>query len=159
MNIEKKTLQTLIYESLDKDIERETLGGDEKNQKFKTLLRKDEQDCFCLVEDTSIKCVFEENNLKEYLNGLPSYLRFENFEGKFFFYIGTQIFLKKYKFDYLIIKLSEDNNAIRVVCYIEDFEIDSTQKTSSEIIPININNDETVKNKLQSIIHLFEKVL
>jgi hypothetical protein len=82
MSSDKKTLKTLITESIDRDIERDILGGDEKNQKFKSFLRKDEQDCFCLVEDTSIKCAFEENNLKEYLNGLPSYLRFENFEGK-----------------------------------------------------------------------------
>jgi hypothetical protein len=78
---EKKTLQTMILESIDRDIERELHGGDQKNPKFRTVLRKDEQDCFCLVEDTSIKCVFEENNLKEYLNTLPSFLRFENFEG------------------------------------------------------------------------------
>jgi hypothetical protein len=79
--MEKKSLQALIIESIDKDIERETLIVEEKNLKFKSFLRKDEQDCFCIVDDTSIKCVFEENNLKEYLNSLPSYLRFENFEG------------------------------------------------------------------------------
>jgi hypothetical protein len=58
-----------------------------------------------------------------------------------------------------LLKLSDDNNAIRVICNIEDFQIDTTQKTIAEILPPNINNDDSVKDKLQSILHIFEKVL
>ena len=81
---EKKNLSSLIIESLIRDIEREDLHFEERNQKIKFLIGKDEQDCFCLVEDTSIKCVFEENNLREYINSLPSFIKFENLQGMSF---------------------------------------------------------------------------
>jgi hypothetical protein len=66
--------------------------------------------------------------------------------------------VKRYRFDYILIKLSEDNNAIRVVCYIEDFEVDSGVKTAIEALPANVNNDEGIRIKLLSIIHHYEKV-
>jgi hypothetical protein len=77
----EKTLFALITESIDRDIERNVLNADEKPQKFKSFIIKDEQDCFCLVEDTTIKCVFEEKNMNDYLSRLPSYV---NLEGKIY---------------------------------------------------------------------------
>ena len=74
---EKKTLYEMILDSIDRDIERGSLSSDERGAKFKSFIRKDEQDCFCLVDDTAIKCVFDEKNMRDYMDSLPSYVSME----------------------------------------------------------------------------------
>ncbi len=71
---------------------------------------------------------------------------------------GCGIVVKKYRFDYILIKLSEDNSTIRVICYIDDFEIESGVKPALDVLPANINNDENVKLKLLSIMNMYAKV-
>jgi hypothetical protein len=54
--------------------------------------------------------------------------------------------------------VSEETNSIRVVVYIEDFEVDRTQKSPYEHLPVNINITQTVKARLLNVMHKFEKV-
>jgi hypothetical protein len=80
---EKKSLFNLINESIDRDISKEDLSNEEKTPKFRSYLRKDDQDCYCLLDnETSIKCVFNERNLREYLASLPSYITYDSFDSK-----------------------------------------------------------------------------
>ena len=72
--------------------------------------------------------------------------------------LDCQILLKKYRFDYLLIKTSENTNSVRVVCYIEDFEIDFTQKTKLENVPQNINHDLSIKSKVEIVMGNYAKV-
>ncbi|MEG8004566.1 hypothetical protein, partial [Listeria monocytogenes] len=85
------------------------LSFEEKAPKFRSYLKKDDQDCYCLLDnETSIKCVFNEKSLREYLSSLPSYITYDSFD-------SYSILLKKYRFDYVLVKVSEETNSIRVI--------------------------------------------
>jgi hypothetical protein len=81
---DKKGLYFLIDESIERDIKHE----EEKTQKMKCYLKKDHLGGYVLVDthkeknNCSIKCVFSEEGLKEYLAGLPSYMDYNSFESK-----------------------------------------------------------------------------
>jgi hypothetical protein len=159
LSAEKKSLFNLINDSIDRDISKDDLATEEKTPKFRSFLKKDDQDCYCLLDnETSIKCVFNEKNLREYLASLPSYITYDSFDSKIYLTTGYSILLKKYRFDYVLVKVSEETNAIRVIVYIEDFEIDRTQKSPYDHLPVNINVNATVKGKLMNVMHKFEKV-
>jgi hypothetical protein len=80
---EKKSLFNLVSESIDRDISKDDLSNEEKTPKFRSYLKKDDQDCYCLLDnETSIKCVFNEKSLREYLASLPSYITYDSFDSK-----------------------------------------------------------------------------
>jgi hypothetical protein len=72
--------------------------------------------------------------------------------------IDYSILLKRYRFDYILVKVSEETNSIRVIVYIEDFEVDRTQKSPYEHLPVNVNINPEIKAKLLTVMHKFEKV-
>lgn len=47
----------------------------------------------------------------------------------------------------------------KLVCYIENFEIDATHKSVTDTIPKNINLDNIVKNKIETVVNNFLKVI
>jgi hypothetical protein len=66
--------------------------------------------------------------------------------------------LKKYRFDYLIFPINDSSIVFRVVCYIEEFDIDATFKMNIETIPKNINFDKSINQKIETVINNFMKV-
>jgi hypothetical protein len=78
-----------LYFVIDESIERDLRNEDEKPQRIKCYLKKDHLGGYVLVDteidknNCSIKCIFSEEGLKEYLAGLPSYIDYESFESKF----------------------------------------------------------------------------
>lgn len=73
-------MQSGLYEMINDAISRDIDGELEFNEwgpKFKSYIRKDVHDCFCLSEDTTIKIIFNENNYKEYIKSLPSFINIE----------------------------------------------------------------------------------
>ncbi len=67
--------------------------------------------------------------------------------------------MKKYRFDYLIVEVSEESMDYRVVIYIDDFEITPTNKTDLvEIIPINVNSEKVIAAKVERIAAIYLKV-
>jgi hypothetical protein len=164
MIVEKEKAQQAfgIYSLLDESIERDLKLREENNVKFKCYLKRDVYNIYSLVDrDYSLKCIFNEDNLKEYLAGLPSYMTFDSFESKLNTYniysIDCQIALKKYRFDYLL--FNEKNSiTFKLVCYIENFDIDFTQKSTSDYIPDNINLNPEITKKAQIFVNFHIKV-
>ncbi len=72
--------------------------------------------------------------------------------------IDCQILLKNYHFDYLIFENDQNTLIYKLVCYIENFEIDATYKSLTENIPKNINLDPVIKNKIETVVNNFLKV-
>ena len=66
--------------------------------------------------------------------------------------------LKKYRFDYLTVEVSEESLAYRVVCHIDEFEIDGTHKVQIETIPKNINFDKLIAAKVEKVANNLCKV-
>jgi hypothetical protein len=65
------------------------------------------------------------------------------------------IILKKYRFDFLIFQ-KENNISYKLICYVENFEIDSSSKKLIEPLPDNVNLNEEIINKSNE---LFFKVI
>jgi hypothetical protein len=72
--------------------------------------------------------------------------------------IDCQILLKKYSFDYLIFENSEYSLIYKLVCYIENFEIDATYKSVTDTIPKNINLDTPIRHKIETVVNNIIKV-
>ncbi len=73
--------------------------------------------------------------------------------------LDCEITLKKYRFDYLIVEVTEDLLNYRVVIYIEDFEIIPTNKSKVvEIIPMNINLEKVISTKVERVATIYLKV-
>ena len=134
---------------------------EESNIVFKTYLKKDDNNCFTIVDkDHSIKCVFNKEFLAEYLSTRPSYVRLDSFDGKFkILNLGSLILIKKHYFDLLFIKNVNHTFSVRVVLYIFDFECDIVQKTKEKnIAKKNVNSVTSIKNKLKDFIYEYSKV-
>lgn len=86
MLVEKKTLYTLVEDALDNQI----VNGDlrkVRGPRFKSFLRRDQNDCYCVVDsESSIKLVFDQTNLKEYLAGRAGEIDFDSFDSKLFIF-------------------------------------------------------------------------
>jgi len=67
--------------------------------------------------------------------------------------------LKNYRFDYLISKNNENTLIYKLVCFIENFEVDATYKLEAENIPKNINVDDVIRHKIESFVNDFLKVI
>ena len=115
---------------------------------FKSYLKKDESNCFTIVDiKNSIKCLFNQENLSEFLNQYPSYISLNNFD-------GTLIYVKKCYYDILFNKEGEEKVNSKVILIIEDFDLDQAQKMSNELynqkyLDINLNPD--IEDKLDDI--------
>jgi hypothetical protein len=81
---EKKGLYSLVDESIERDLK----GEEEKNPRFKSYLKKDEYGNYSLVDSDSsanscsIKCVFSEGGLKEFLSTGPTFISYESINSK-----------------------------------------------------------------------------
>ena len=115
---------------------------------FKSYLKKDESNCFTIVDiKNSIKCLFNQEYLSEFLNQYPSYISLNNFD-------GTLIYVKKCYYDILFNKVGQEKVNAKVILIIEDFDLDQAQKMSNELynqkyLDINLNPD--IEDKLDDI--------
>ena len=115
---------------------------------FKSYLKKDESNCFTIVDiKNSIKCLFNQSYLSDFLNQYPSYISLNNFD-------GTLIYVKKCYYDILFNKVGEETVNAKVILIVEDFDFDQAQKMSKELynqkyIDINLNPD--IEEKLDDI--------
>ena len=81
---DKKGLYFIIDESIERDLNNE----EEKHQRIKFYLKRDHLGGYVLVDtesgnnNCSIKCIFSQEGLKEYLAGVPSYIDYDSFESK-----------------------------------------------------------------------------
>ena len=66
--------------------------------------------------------------------------------------------MKKYRFDCLVVEVNQNSLVFRVVCYIEDFDVDGTHKISLEAMPRNINLDQAIAFKVEKVVNHFIKV-
>jgi hypothetical protein len=70
------------------------------------------------------------------------------------------ILIKKYYFDVLMVKNVNKTISIRVVLYIQDFEVDIAQRAKDKnIIRKNINSNPKIIEKLKDFYYNFTKVL
>lgn len=67
------------------------------------------------------------------------------------------ILIKKYNFDLLFIKHVNNLNSLRVILYLKEFEVDTTQKTKT-IKKINVNTNIIIIEKLKKFYEKFSKV-
>ena len=77
----RSNLRDLVFENVEIDL----VEGVNEYPKFRGYLRRSSQSCYSLLDDaskTSIKCVFNQNALNQYLETQPSYLDFNSFESK-----------------------------------------------------------------------------
>ncbi len=115
---------------------------------FKSYLKKDDTNCFTIVDiKNSIKCLFNQEYLSEFLNQYPSYISLNNFD-------GTLIYVRKCYYDILFNKEGEEKINAKVILIIEDFDLDQAQKMSNELynqkyLDINLNPD--IEDKLDDI--------
>lgn len=83
MLIEKNVLLNLVEQFINNDCKSNSNEDDEKS-KIKTYFKKDENNCFTIVDkEHSIKCVFEEIFLSNYLAAHPSYFKLYMFDCKY----------------------------------------------------------------------------
>jgi hypothetical protein len=59
--------------------------------------------------------------------------------------------LKKYRFDFLTVEVSAESLAYRVVCFIEEFEIDGAHKIQIDSLPKNVNFDKDISDKVERV--------
>jgi hypothetical protein len=112
-------------------------------------LKKELDSIYSFVDKAaSIKLIFNHNYLSKYIETLPNYISYENME-------NYLIILKKYRFDFLIFQ-KENNISYKLICYVENFEIDSSSKKLIEPLPDNVNLNEEIINKSNE---LFFKVI
>ena len=134
MIIEKSVLGNLVLDYLEKIINKEETSS--LNLSFKTYLKKDENNCYTILDkENSIKCIFEKNFLKEYLSQYPSYTNFNQFD-------GMLIMVKKSHFDILFFKNVNKTISYRIILIISEFILDQAQKISNNLDGhnyININ--------------------
>lgn len=112
-------------------------------------LKKELDSIYSFVDKgASIKLIFNPTFLSKYIETLPNYISYENME-------NYLIILKKYRFDFLIFQ-KENNISYKLICYVENFEIDSSSKKLIDPLPDNVNlNEEIIKKSNE----LFFKVI
>ena len=115
---------------------------------FKSYLKKDESNCFTIVDiKNSIKCLFNQDYLNEYMNRYPSYVSLNNCE-------GTCIYVRKCYYDILFNKEGEDKINSKVVLIIEDFGLDQSNKMTNSSYNqkyVDINLEPEIEDKLDTI--------
>jgi hypothetical protein len=79
-----------LYFLIDDSIERDLLFQEENNVRFKCYLKKDNFGQYALIDsdsgtnNCSIKCIFNESGLKEFLAGAPSYIDYDSFNSNIY---------------------------------------------------------------------------
>ena len=69
---ENLILSPLVQKFIDNNCDNSSI--DENSFRFKTYLKKDDNDCFTIIDkENCIKCIFEKKYLEEYFSKLPSY--------------------------------------------------------------------------------------
>ena len=69
------------------------------------------------------------------------------------------ILIKKYHFDVLMVKNVNKTISIRVVLYVQDFEVDIAQRAKDKnIIRKNVNTNPKIVEKLKEFYYNFTKV-
>jgi len=69
------------------------------------------------------------------------------------------ILIKKYHFDVLVVKNVNKTISIRVVLYVQDFEVDIAQRAKDKnIIRKNVNTNPKIVEKLKDFYYNFTKV-
>lgn len=68
------------------------------------------------------------------------------------------ILIKKFYFDILLIKRIDKCFSINVIIYIQDFEVDVSQKTKSFSTKTNINKSSKIISSLQKFLLNYSKV-
>ena len=115
---------------------------------FKSYLKKDESNCFTIVDiKNSIKCLFNQDYLNEYMNRYPSYVSLNNCE-------GTCIYVRKCYYDILFNKEGEDKINSKVVLIIKDFGLDQSNKITNSSYNqkyVDINLEPEIEDKLDTI--------
>jgi hypothetical protein len=93
MIVEKRGLYHFALETVKRDIDLGILpADDEKNPRLKVFLKKDsnEPETFSVIdEEYSVKCIFDEKNLKTYKAEMYPYMKWEN--------INSILFLKSFR--------------------------------------------------------------
>ena len=81
--IEKNVLLPLVEEFIKNKCVSMPAAEDDEKLKLKSFIKKDENKCYSIFDaQHSIKCVFDNKFLDEYLAEQPSHVKFESFESK-----------------------------------------------------------------------------
>ena len=138
MLTEKHVLLSLVEKYIDEGC----IKSDQRHL-FKTYFKKDEFNCFNIIDkDYSIKCVFDKEFLKNFLSQLPSYVKLDSFD-------NSMVLIKKSYFDVLFTKNMNKTVSVRIVLYVEDFEVDFSIKARAEYKMINVNSHNKIIEKLK----------
>jgi hypothetical protein len=82
------TERDILYTLVDEFIKNNCVHADSQVKIFKSYLRMDEFNCFTVSDcKYSIKCIFDKDFVKSFLDQLPSYIKLENFEGIYYYII------------------------------------------------------------------------
>lgn len=144
MIIEKSILSSLVDKFISTNCS--PLFPEESEFKFKTYLKKDENNCFTVIDkENSIKCLFDKQFLQMYFSTYPSYVKLEHYE-------GTLIMIKKAFFDVLFYKNVNKTISYRIILIIKEFDLDAAQKMSNEIANAkykNVNFEPKIEQKMK----------
>lgn len=70
------------------------------------------------------------------------------------------VLIKKYYFDLLMIKNVNSTLSVRVILYIQEFEVDITQRTKEKyVIKKNVNNHPKIVEKLKDFFYKYTIVI
>lgn len=156
--IEKSVLLPLVENFIISKCTSTTQESEEK-PKLKSFIKKDENRCYSIFDrDYSIKCVFDNKFLENYLAEQPSHVKFESFESNLNLIVDSLILIKNYNLDILVIKNLNKTISLRIVLYIQEFEIDVAQKSKDKNIKKNINTHSKVSNLLIEFFYNYSKV-
>ena len=152
MIIEKTVLVDLVDEFITKNCN--PIFPEESKFHFKTYLKKDENNCFTVVDkENCIKCIFEKEFLKSYFSAYPSYVKLEHYD-------GMLIMIKKAFFDVLQYKNVNRTISYRVVLIIKEFDLDSAQKMNNDIYNSkykNVNFEPRIEQHMTTFIYNYVK--
>jgi hypothetical protein len=144
---EKKILLQLVESFIDNGCTNNFLQTSNLKS-FKSTLKLDDFNCFTICDqEHSIKCIFDKGFLKKYLDQLPSYTQLDNFE-------GCTILIKNFYFDLLFNKLINTTLTVKVVLYIQEFEVD-TMANRMTTIQKDINTHYKVNQKLRRFFYSY----
>ena len=142
---ENLILSPLVQKFIDNNCDNSSI--DKNSFRFKTYLKKDDNDCFTIIDkENCIKCIFEKKYLEEYFSKLPSYNNINQFD-------GMLILIKKALFDIIFYKNVNKTISYRVVLIIKEFDLDQAQKMNENRYNkkyLNVNFVPEVENKLKN---------
>ena len=79
--IEKNVFLPLVEEFINNKSTVSNFSDSDENLKLKSFIKNDDNKCYSIFDrDHSIKCVFDNKFLEEYLSEQPSHVKFESFE-------------------------------------------------------------------------------